>query len=144
MTKSRKPQRDPDGGDGVSGRVLLVEDDASTRRVLVLLLELRGYEVLQTGRPEEGLRIAESEKLDLVISDIQLPGMSGIELAEAIVRRDGCPPLIAITSGDAGLVDRAETSGHFHRVLRKPVDVNQLLDVVDRLTASRGDGSTVG
>ena len=139
MTELNEPHADTDGGDGTSGRVLLVEDDASTRRVLVLLLELRGYEVLQTGKPREGLRMAEEEAVDLVISDIQLPGMSGIDLAEAIVRRDGSPPLVAITSGDDDLVARAKASGHFQSVLRKPVDVNQLLDIVDRLTVGRGE-----
>ncbi|MDX1646963.1 MAG: response regulator [Longimicrobiales bacterium] len=142
MTELNEPQADTDGRG--PGRVLLVEDDASTRRVLVLLLELRGHEVLQTGEPQEGLRMAEEETVDLIISDIQLPGMSGIDLAEAIARRDGPPPLVAITSGDADLVARAEASGHFQRVLRKPVDVNQLLDIVDRLTVDRGDGRNEG
>lgn len=131
---------DAPNGQTTPPRVLVVEDDPNTRRVLVLLLELRGYEVLETGQPREGLEWVCGKEVDLVISDLQLPHMSGIDLAEAIVREDGAPPMIAITSGTAGLVRKAETCGHFESVLEKPVDVNRLLDLADRLIVSTGEG----
>lgn len=131
--------RDARNGQVTPARVLVVEDDPNTRRVLVLLLQLRGYEVLETGEPREGIDWVATMKIDLVISDLQLPRMSGIDMAEAIARDDGAPPMIAITSGSTGLLRRAEACGHFETVIRKPVDVNELLDLADRLIVSAGD-----
>lgn len=128
--------RDARNGQDTPARVLIVEDDPSTRRVIVLLLQLRGYEVFQTGEPREGIDWVDGEEIDLVISDLHLPHMSGIDMAEAIARDDGAPPMIALTSGASGLVSKAEACGHFETVLRKPVDVNELLDLTDRLTGA--------
>lgn len=133
--------QDARNGQDTPARVLIVEDDPNTRRVIVLLLQLRGYEVLQTGEPRKGIDWVDEEKIDLVISDLHLPRMSGIDMAESIARTDGAPPMIAITSGANGLVSEAEACGHFETVLRKPVDVNELLDVADRLIVSTGDTS---
>lgn len=128
--------QDARNGQDTPARVLIVEDDPNTRRVIVLLLQLRGYEVLQTGEPREGIDWVDGEKIDLVISDLHLPRMSGIDMAEAIAGSDSVPPMIAITSGARDLVSEAEASGFFETVLRKPVDVNELLDLTDRLTGA--------
>lgn len=130
----------PDGGggdehqDGSGRKILVVEDDPNTRSVLVLLLELRGYRVLQAESGEAGLDIALRLEVDLVVADLQLPGISGLELARAIARHDGHPPMIAITAGREALVDRARGSRHFVDVLEKPIDVNRLLDLADSFT----------
>lgn len=128
--------QDAHHGRATRGRVLVVEDDPNTRRVLVLLLQLRGYEVLQTGEPGKGIDWVGEKEIDLVISDLHLPRMSGIDMAEAIAGNDSAPPMIAITSGVRGLASEAEACGHFETVLRKPVDVNELLDLTDRLTGA--------
>lgn len=128
--------QDAHNGQDTPARVLIVEDDPNTRRVIVLLLQLRGYEVLQTGEPREGIAWVVGKKIDLVISDLHLPRMSGIDMAEAIAGNDSVPPMIAITSGARDLVSEAEASGLFETVLRKPVDVNELLDLTDRLTGA--------
>ncbi|MDX1647847.1 MAG: response regulator [Longimicrobiales bacterium] len=125
------------GGDPLPPRVLVVEDDGNTRHVLVLLLQLHGYEATGTASPREGLDLAKATAFDLVISDLQLPEMSGIELARRLARRDGCPPMIAITSGSESLIHRARDSGAFVTVLRKPIDVNELLDLADGLVTHR-------
>lgn len=121
-----------DGGSG--GTILVVEDNPNTRSVLVLLLELRGYRVLQADDAESGLEVAVRVDVDLVVSDLQLSRMSGLELARLIARQDGHPPMIAITAGKESLARRAEESRHFVEVLRKPIDINRLLDLADSLT----------
>lgn len=126
-------------GNGSSQKILVVEDDPNTRSVLVLLLELRGYRVLPAADGEAGLDIALRLDVDLVVSDLQLPGMSGLELAETVARHDGHPPMIAITAGDDRSVNRAKKSRHFVEVLKKPIDVNRLLDLADAFT---GEGSS--
>ena len=132
--------RDARNGQATPARVLVVEDDANTRRVLVLLFQLRGYDVLETGEPQKGIDWVDARDVDLVVSDLQLPRMSGIDMAEVIARSGGAPPMIAITSGSSRLVGKAEACGHFEGVLTKPVDVNELLDLADRLIVSVGDG----
>lgn len=126
---------DDERDDGSGGTILVVEDDPNTRSVLVLLLELRGYRVLQADDAESGLDITVRVDVDLVVSDLQLPRMSGLDLARTIARNDGHPPMIAITAGKEGLVRRAQESRHFVEVLRKPIDINRLLDLADSLTA---------
>lgn len=121
--------------DGAAATVLVVEDDPSTRRVLVLLFELRGYGVVEADNGRTGLEIAIDIDVDLLVSDLQLPGMSGIEMARAVSKQGGSPPMIAVTSGPADLIARAEQSSCFAEVLTKPVDVNELLEIARRLTA---------
>ncbi len=117
--------------------VLLVEDDDNTRRVLALLLELRGYEVLEAADANGGLERAldEDTSIALLISDLNLPDIPGIDLARIVSRHDGGMAMIAITSGSAELVERARDSGLFEAVLRKPIEVGELLDIVDALTS---------
>lgn len=70
----------PRGGE----RLLLTEDDAVIRRALERLLRAQGYQVLCAADPEEGLRLAEGQSLDLVISDLVMPGMSGQDYARRL------------------------------------------------------------
>lgn len=129
---------DGDGGVPRSGTILVVEDDANTRRVLVLLLEVQGYEVVQSSDAEDGMAVVREVAPDLVVSDLQLPGMSGMELAASIAGSERAVPVIAITSGPDALVERARGSRHFSEVLRKPVDVDQLLELVDGIMSLDG------
>ena len=67
-----------------SARVLLVEDDPVILRLLEVNFELEGYEVLLAHDGAEGIELARTERPDLVISDIMMPNVSGIELVEAL------------------------------------------------------------
>lgn len=60
-------------------RVLLIEDDEATRTLTGELLRREGYEVLEAGSAEEGLAMASTGRIDLVLMDVGLPGMSGLE-----------------------------------------------------------------
>lgn len=118
--------------------VLIVEDDSNTRRVLALLLELRGYEVVEAEDGRSALDVAHD--VDVVVSDLQLPRMSGIAFARALRDQDEDMPVIAITSGPKALVSEAEECRLFSQVLRKPVDVNEFLELVDDLSRPRPRG----
>jgi DNA-binding response OmpR family regulator len=65
-------------------RLLLVEDDPGMRRLTKVLLERVGYRVKEAGTAEEGLALIQKDKPDLLISDIQLPGISGVKLLEIL------------------------------------------------------------
>ena len=72
-------------------KILLVDDDALMRRSLAFNLQNAGFEQLTAGSAEEGLQIASNEKPDLVILDIGLPGMDGMEALKKIQTEIGSP-----------------------------------------------------
>lgn len=69
-------------------RVFIVEDDPEMREVTHLLLERAGYRVSEAGSAEEGLAAIQKQIPDLVVSDIQLPGISGIRFCEILRQED--------------------------------------------------------
>src|SRR6185503_4045669 len=84
----------------MSKRILLVEDQDDNRRIMRDLLSASGYELLEATDGEEGLAAAERERPDLILMDIQLPGLDGYEVTRRI---KGNPelrhiPIIAVTS----------------------------------------------
>jgi two-component system cell cycle response regulator DivK len=94
---------DTAGGAGVAGaarRILVVEDHEDNRRILRDLLTSAGYAVLEAETGEDGVRLAEAERPDLILMDIQLPGIDGYEATRRIKAAPALRtiPLIAVTS----------------------------------------------
>lgn len=111
-------------GKGLCWRVLLAEDDPANRAVLRNLLERSGITVTEAVNGREAVRLIEATDVDLVLLDINMPEMNGLDAARAI-RRMGSGkaglPLIAVTSdvNDAALGDM-QAAG-FNCCLEKPV-----------------------
>ena len=61
-------------------RLLLVDDETSFREAIARRMKHRGIEVLEAGSGEDGLAVLETGTVDVVVSDVKMPGMSGIEL----------------------------------------------------------------
>lgn len=81
-------------------RILIVEDESDIQDVLSYNLSAAGHEVILAGRGDEGLRLARSQKPDLLLLDLMLPGMTGAEVCNAL-KRDGATaaiPIIMITA----------------------------------------------
>ncbi len=83
-----------------SARILVVDDDPQIRRVLRTALVAQGYEVADARNGEEALEKHRDEKVDLVILDINMPGMSGLETCRSI-RSTSDIPIIMLTVRDA-------------------------------------------
>jgi len=84
----------------MSGRVLTVEDHEDNRRIVRDLLTSVGYEVIEALTGEDGIRLAGTERPDLILMDIQLPGLDGYEAtrqirANPLLRHI---PIVAVTS----------------------------------------------
>lgn len=107
--------------------VLLVEDDAAVRDVIGRFLVAHGYEVVSAESAEEALGLAENRRIDVLVTDIVLPGLDGFNMAAEIARR--YPPLrMHFISGqfDAAMAVAAGWAADTP-VLRKPFPLFDLL-----------------
>ena len=116
---------------GGSGTVLLVEDNPDVASVSITLLEQLGYSVRRVADAETALREIDRDGIDLVFSDIVMPGkMDGLALANRIREiRPGLPVLLATGYSDAA----ANVRGDFP-ILRKPYEIHQLSQAITKLT----------
>jgi CheY-like chemotaxis protein len=111
--------------------VLIVDDDDAVRRTLVQLLSSRGYRVLEASDGDEAWSLLQTEPLDIVISDLQMPKCDGRELCQRIREEPSLSDLrIVIISGSLEALDPGQL--RCDRVLIKPIPVAELLDEVGR------------
>jgi two-component system response regulator MprA len=106
--------------------ILVVDDDPKIRSVLGRGLRFEGYDVHLAGDGQEALRIARTTPLDLVVLDVMLPGMSGLEICRRL-RRGMSVPILMLTARDA-VPDRvAGLDSGADDYLIKPFDFEELL-----------------
>jgi DNA-binding response OmpR family regulator len=89
----------------VKPRILVVEDDRTLRTALIFNLEREGYEVRSAVDGEQGLAAARDGRLDLIVLDLMLPAMSGLEVLRTL-RAEGIDTPVVILSAKGGEVDR--------------------------------------
>jgi two-component system, cell cycle response regulator DivK len=84
----------------MSRRILIVEDQEDNRKILRDLLTSAGFDVLEATTGEEGVAVAETQRPDLILMDIQLPGLDGYEATRRIKAHPALRqiPIIAVTS----------------------------------------------
>jgi two-component system, cell cycle response regulator DivK len=124
-------------------RVLVIEDNVSNMTLATFLLKSVGHTVLSATDAEEGLAMARSERPELILMDIQLPGMDGLE-ATALLKRDATTrtvPVIALTAlamkGDEERIRGAGCDGY----IAKPMRYKEFLETVSRFLPSPEGGS---
>ena len=78
--------------------ILVVDDEPDIREILVFNLEQEGYRCLQASCGQEALRMGKDEHVDLVLLDIMMPNMSGLEVAEVWQKEENSPALIFLTA----------------------------------------------
>ncbi len=122
------------------GRILLVEDDPDTARFISRVLQKRGgYDVEHAPNPPAALPRLGAERWDLVITDIEMPDMTGIELLETLRRKAPALPVAVITAHVT--VDNAVGAlrGRADEFMQKPLHPDTLITAVSRLV-ERGRG----
>jgi two-component system, cell cycle response regulator DivK len=115
-------------------RILVVEDTEDNRQIIRDLLTSFDYELLEAVDGAEGVAMAQSERPDLILMDIQLPGMDGWELTRRLKRNTATShiPVIALTAyGTKGDEDRARDAGCI-AFIAKPVSTRELPGIVRR------------
>ena len=114
-------------------RILCTEDDADTREVLRLLLELEGFIVICAQDSDEALHFVKSEKFDLILLDNWLPGMDGDRLCQELRQFDSTTPVL-FYSGAASAVDKARAmAAGAQGYIVKPAEPNQITAEIRRL-----------
>ena len=78
------------------GRILVIDDEPQITRVLRAALSAQGYDVRTANEPEEGLQVFKDWTPDLVVTDLMMPGISGIEVCRAI-RSKGATPVLVLS-----------------------------------------------
>ena len=112
--------------------ILIVEDNEKNMKLVRDVLQVKGYATVEAVTGEDGIRLAAERKPDLILMDIQLPGMNGID-ALKVLRADPATtaiPVIAVTASvmqqDRNLITQAGFDGY----IGKPLNLKEFLDAV--------------
>lgn len=119
-------------GEDSTNTVLVVDDDSSIRWVLARALNNAQFKVISCDSGQQALQIIPQEQPQLVITDIQMSGMSGLELLETINQKWPELPVIMITAyADTDLATKTHELGAFD-YLPKPFDINHVIKMCQR------------
>ncbi len=115
-------------------KILLVDDNPALVKTLALFLQSEGQEVIHTTDPFSACRMISEQPFDLIIADLVMPEMDGIELVEKCREHQANLRAFLIT----GHVDRLEASSEevkakFQAVLPKPLDIDRLMEEISNL-----------
>src|SRR5690554_7307500 len=111
-------------------RILVVEDDLNLREAIVDTLKLNNFDVVEAAHGIEGLHAVRTKQLDLVLTDINMPGMDGIELLQHIKQEFPWLPVILMTAyGDVSQAVKAMQLGA-NDYLMKPFELKELEDIL--------------
>jgi two-component system cell cycle response regulator DivK len=120
--------------------ILIVEDNDKNLKLVRDVLQVKGYATIESGTAQDGIRLARERIPDLILMDIQLPGMNGIE-ALGVLRGDSATakiPVVAVTASvmthDRNLITEAGFDGY----VGKPINLKEFLDTVRRMLESGG------
>ena len=106
----------------VQPRVLIVDDEPDLRELLRLELEGHGWQVEEAANGRDAWRLLQSRDVDVVLTDLRMPGGSGLELVEKLRERGAPPPEIFLMSAYADVSLEQTRSLGAHPLLAKPFD----------------------
>jgi two-component system cell cycle response regulator DivK len=115
--------------------ILVIEDDALNQKLVRDVLHFHGFTTLVTGLPEAGIDMARAHRPDLILLDVMLPGLSGIDVARQLKADDRTKaiPIIAVTAlampGDRQRILESGCDAY----LAKPLHIHELVELVTAL-----------
>src|SRR4051812_30223001 len=114
-----------------SGTILVVDDDAAVLLTTARLLQRAGFETLEVGSPAEALELIRDEHVDVLLSDVVMPEMTGLELAAAVrERHPGIEVVLMSGFTPAALVRHNLTGDGAPAILQKPIARDELIAAV--------------
>lgn len=127
-------------------KILSIEDDALNRRVVRDMLLVAGVAMDEADNAEAGLRMIDEMAFDVVLMDLRMPGMDGLEAISLIRQRDDAKaslPIIIITADAAENLRETCMAQGADELLLKPVAMEDLFDAIGQVIAARSTGSTL-
>lgn len=120
--------------------VLIVEDNDKNMKLVRDVLQAKGYQTLEAGTGEDGIRLARERHPDLVLMDIRLPGINGIQALAALRADSGTRniPVIAVTASVMQQDRKQITDAGFDGYVGKPIALKELLAAVSKAIGSKG------
>ena len=117
--------------------ILIVEDNEKKLKLVRDVLQVKGYETIEAGTAEDGIRLARERRPDLVLMDIELPGMNGVD-ALHVLRGDPATAGIPVAAVTASVMpgDRSKImAAGFDEYIGKPIELKSFLASVQSLLA---------
>jgi len=113
-------------------RILIVEDNHLDSALFGALLESQGHEVVKAGNADDGLRLARQESPDLIIMDVRLPGMSGLEATRILKNEDATRDIpIIVTSAYGPFADKDELKeSGCDAYMPTPIEIAGFVDLI--------------
>jgi two-component system, cell cycle response regulator DivK len=112
--------------------VLIIEDNERNMKLVRDVLQVKGYATIEAGTAEDGIKLALEKKPDLVLMDIHLPGMNGIE-ALGVLRANpvtAAIPVLAVTASVMQQDRKQITEAGFDAYVGKPINLKEFLEAV--------------
>ncbi len=128
-----RPPSNPPARSGLN--VLLVEDNEETLRYLTVILQQRDYKVVPVNRVSAAMAAARERRFDLLISDIELPDGTGLQLMHGLGGGQTLPGIAISGFGSEEDIQDSERAG-FAEHLTKPIDLNRLESAIRRVTSA--------
>lgn len=123
--------------DAMSKKILIVEDNELNMKLFHDLLDAHGYQTIQTRDGMEALDLARTHRPDLILMDIQLPEVSGLEVTKWLKEDDGLKaiPVIAVTAFAMKGDEEKIREGGCEAYISKPISVSHFLETVRKFLA---------
>jgi len=118
-------------------RILVVEDDEEMRSLLKDFIEAEGFEIDSVGNGSEAFRILVRELFDLVITDIRMPGLTGLDIIPGINKLQPETPIIVITAFGSEEVHRRAMERGATAYLEKPLRFHELKTMIHEIMSSK-------
>lgn len=113
--------------------MLVVDDEESVRQALAKILHSFGFHVITADDGQDGINKFEANEIDVVVTDLGLPGLSGWDVAEAVKTKSPGTPVVLLSGWDIS-EDELRKRGTVARVLMKPVRIQDMVKVIRELT----------
>jgi two-component system, cell cycle response regulator DivK len=115
-------------------KILIIEDDPSSKKLQTSLLERAGYEIMVADNAEAGIALAKEKSPDLITMDYQLPGMNG-GLALKILRADGRTKYIPVVFVTASVMEdeKKRFASYDCKVITKPIDTRTFVQEIEEV-----------
>lgn len=121
------------GDETQPGRTILVaEDDADIRLMMSALLEMKGYRVVEAGDGQETLEVAQRERPDLILIDLQLPRLNGFAVTRFIRQTDALSrvPIVVVSAHDPAKHRNLALAAGCNAYVQKPIDFDRLNELI--------------